>query len=83
MENKINISVLSFPEDAFSGELGRLYKHKEYMKEAFGVITLDDARKQSLGFISGLWGAKAIYTRLARTELKRMNDSVELIYPRN
>ena len=72
--------MLSYPEVALQGELGRLYKHKEYMKQAFDVITLDDARKQSLGFISGLWGAKAIYTRLARTELKEMRDFVKFIH---
>lgn len=75
-----NLTMVSFPQTAIAGELGRLYKHQEYMKEAFEVISIDDAQKGSLGFIGGLYGAKAIYTRLALMELRGMNDFVKFIH---
>ena len=73
------IQTLGMPY--LSGDFQKLYRHKKYMQEAFDIITVEDTQKGSFGFVSGLYGAKAIYDRLARMQLKERGEGelVELI----
>lgn len=51
-------------------ECTRLARHRKFMKAAFDVVTIEEVQEPSYGFIIALYRRNAIYTRLARMELR-------------